>query len=104
MFQLHSSWRERSGQLQPPAERSPVLSLEQTEYHQAAGIRRSTRYQVPVVRVCTGLFAFAVNFVLHLGPIAHVLLLLYCRSERDIANMQHSTDRAISSARVISNR
>ena len=67
-FQLHSSLRERRGRRQPPAERSPVLSLEQTEYHQAAGIRRNTRYQVLVVRVCTGRFAF-VDFVLHLGPL-----------------------------------
>ena len=45
--------------------------MEETEYHQAAGMRRSTRYQVPVfvVRVCTDLFAFVVDFVLHLGPL-----------------------------------
>ena len=82
-----------------------MLSLEQTEYHQAAGIRRSTRDQVPVVRVCTGLFAFVVDFVLHLGPLRVVFFANHTRttvlpSERDIANIQHSTDRAISSAQV----
>ena len=81
MFQLHSSLRERSGRRQPPAERSHVLSPEQAEYHQAAGIKRSTRYQVPVVRVCTRLFAFVVDFVLNAvlfaiysSPITPVLL------------------------------
>ena len=50
MFQLHSSVRERSGRRQPPAERSPVLFL---PHRVPPGIRRSTRYQVPVVRVCS---------------------------------------------------
>ena len=69
MFQLHSSMRERSGRRQPPAERSPVLFLEPHRVPQ--GIRRSTRYQVPVVRACTRLFAFVVDFVLHLGSLGN---------------------------------
>ena len=35
-------------------------------------IRRSTRHQVPVVRVCTRLLASVVEFVLHLGPLRDV--------------------------------
>ena len=80
MFQLHSSLRERSGRRQPPAERNPVRSLEQTEYHQAAGIRRSTRFQAPVVRVRTGLFAFVVDFVLHLGRLRVFFFANYTRT------------------------
>ena len=68
------------------------------------GMRRSTRCQVPVVRVCTRLFAFVVDFVLHLGPLRDIFFANFslhsCRSKRDIANIQHSTDRAISSAQV----
>ena len=99
MFQLHSSLHERSGRRQPPAEQSPVPSSE--PHRVPPGIRRSTRYQVPVVDVCTRLFAFVVDFVLHLGPLRHFFFAnytrtTYCQSERDIANLQHSTDRAMS--------
>ena len=67
MFQLHSSLSERSGRRQPPAERSPVLLSE--PHRVPPGIRRSNRYQVPVLRVCARLFAFVVDFVLHLGSL-----------------------------------
>ena len=84
------------------AEQSPVLSLE--PHRLTPGIGRSTRYQVPLVRVCTRLFAFSslvlfsisILFAIFSSQITPVLL----RSERDIANIQHSTDRAISSAQV----
>ena len=102
MFQFHSFLRERVGWRQPPAERSPVLSLEHKKHHQVLGEVPGTRYQV--VRVCTRLFAFVVDFVLHLGPLRDFFVANFtrtnCRSERDIANMQHSTDRAISPAQV----
>ena len=106
MFQLHSSLRERSGRRQPSEQRSSVLSFGQIEYHQAADIRRSTWYQVPILlRVCTGLFAFVVIFVLPLGLFrviffANYTRIVYCRSERDMANIPHGADREISSAQV----
>ena len=96
ILQLHSPLRERCGRRQPPAERSPVLPLEQTEYHQAAGIRPSTRYQVPVVRVCTGLFAFVVDFVLHLGPLRVFPFANYTRTTVD----QNVTSPTYSAART----
>ena len=81
MFQLHSSVRERSGRRQPPAERSPVLSLE--PHKVPPGIRRSTRYQVPVVRACTRLFAFVFDFVLHLGSLRNFFFANYTRTTAD---------------------
>ena len=67
MFQLHPSLRERSGRRQQPVEQNPVLFLK--PHRVPPGIRRSTRDQVPVVRVFTRIFAFVVDFVLHLGPL-----------------------------------
>ena len=81
MFQLHASVRERSGRRQPPAERSPVLSLE--PHIVPPGIRRSTRYQVPVVRACTRLFAFVVDFVLNLGSLRNFFFENYTRTTAD---------------------
>ena len=72
MFQFYSSLRQRSGQRQQPGERSQALSLEPQRV--PPGIRLVTRYQVPVVRVCTRLFDFAVELVLHLGPLRDVFL------------------------------
>ena len=80
-FSLHSSLREHCGRRQPLAKRSPMLSL---ELHRVPpGIRRSTRYQVPVVRVCTRLFAFIVDFVLHLGPLRDFSFANYTRTTAD---------------------
>ena len=47
------------------------------------GIRRSTRYQVPVERACTRLFAFVVDFVLHLGPLLDFFFANYARTIAD---------------------
>ena len=47
------------------------------------GIRRSTRYQVPVVRGRTRLFAFVVDFVLHLGSLRNFFFAKYTRSSAD---------------------
>ena len=47
------------------------------------GIRRSTRYQVLVVRVCTRLFAFVVDFVLHLGLLREFFFANYTRTTAD---------------------
>ena len=60
-----------------------MLSVEHTEYHQAVGTRRSTRYEVPVVRVCIRLFAFVVDFVLHLGPLHDFFFVNYTRTNAD---------------------
>ena len=81
MFQLHSSVRERSGRRQPPAERSPAVFLEPHRVPQ--DIRRSTRYQVPVVRACIRLFAFVVDFVLHLGSLRNFFFANYTRTSAD---------------------
>ena len=89
MFQLHSSVRERSGRRQPPAERSPVLFIE--PHRVPPGIRQSTRYQVPVVRPCTRLFAFVVGFVPHLGSLRDVFFANYTRTSAD-QNVTASTN------------
>ena len=81
LHMFHSSVRERSGRRQPPVERSPVLFLE--PHRVPPGIRRSTRYQVPVVRVCTRLFAFVVDFVLHLGSLRNFFFANYTRTSAD---------------------
>ena len=66
------------------------------------GIRRSTRYQVPVVRVCTRLFAFVVGFVLHLGSLRNFFFANYTRTSADhnVAPPTNSTENLISSAQV----
>ena len=54
------------------------------EPHRAPpGIRRSTRYQVPVVRVCTRLFAFVVDFALLPGPLRVFFFANYIRTTAD---------------------
>ena len=47
------------------------------------GIRRSTRYQVPEVRGRTRLFAFVVDFVLHLGSLRNFFFANYNRTSAD---------------------
>ena len=54
---LHSSLRKRSRRRQQPCEAEPCASLE--PHRVSPGIGRSTRYQVPVVRVCSRPFAFS---------------------------------------------
>ena len=58
-----------------------MLSLE--PYRVPPGNRRSTRYHVPVVRVCTRLFAFVIDFVLHLGPLRVFSFANYTRTTAD---------------------
>ena len=62
-------------------------------------------YQVPVVRVCSGPFAYVADFVPHLDPLRVAFFVNYTRttvlrSDCDIANIQHSTGRAIRSAQA----
>ena len=79
-----------------------MLSLE--PHRAPPGIGRSTRYHVPLVRVCTLLFAFSSLVLFSIAVSSRFFLRklhpYYCRSKRDIANIQHSTDRAISAAQV----
>ena len=92
MFQLHSSLRERSGQRQPPAGRSPVLSLEHTEYHQVLLEVPGTRYRY--VCVCTCLFASVIDFALHLGPLQDFFFANYTRTAGQILTSPTNTAQA----------
>ena len=58
-----------------------MLSLEPRRV--PPGIRRSIRYQVPVVRVCTRLFGFVVDFVVHLGLLRDFFFANYTRTTAD---------------------
>ena len=81
-----------------------MLSLEPRRV--PPGIRRSPRYQVPVVRVYTRPFAFVVDFVLHqisvlLGDFVFANYTHTTADQKVTSRRQaHSTDRAISSAQV----
>ena len=98
MFQLHSPLPERSGRRQPPTERSPVLPLE--THRVSPGIKRSSRYQVPVVRARTRLFAFVVDFVLHLGPLGDFFFANYTRTiaDQNVTSPTNSTAQTGQSA------
>ena len=84
------------------AELSPMLSLE--PHKVPPGIGQSSRYQVPLARVCTRLSLsrrwFCCPSRSSLRYSLRKLCLYYCRTERDIANVQQSTDKAITSAQI----
>ena len=57
---------------------------------------RNTRYQVSVVRVCTRLLAFVVDFVLHLGPLRDFFSANFTRTTSD----QNATSPTYSTAQT----
>ena len=58
-----------------------MLSLE--PHRVPRGIRRCHVPDTGIVRVCTRLFAFVVDFVLHLGPLGDFFFTNYTRTAAD---------------------
>ena len=58
-----------------------MLSLEPQRV--PPGIGRSTRYQVPLVRVYSSFCFFVVGFILHLGPLRDFFPANYTRTTAD---------------------
>ena len=103
MFQLLNSCilpcASVAGGVSSLAKQSPMLSLE-PHSRVPPGIGRSTRYQVPLVRVCARSFLLFRRWFCSPSRSSSRYFLRklhpsYCRSERNITNTQHSTDRAL---------
>ena len=106
MFQLLNSCilpcASVAGGVSSLAEQSPVLSLGRHRVPPSIGQVAGTRYRWYVCVLVFLLFRrwFCSQCRSSSRFILRKLHPYYCRSERDIANIQHSTDRAISSAKV----
>ena len=100
---LHSSLRERSGRRQQPCGARPCAFFRTTQ----STTMHWAKYQVPGTGstcVYSSFCFFVVDFVLYLGPLRDFFFANYTRTTTADQNVtspiQHSTDRAISSAKV----